>query len=172
MRILTYRRGGTDRAGVETGDGILDAGELLGEHSVTVRQLLAGDRLGDLADAAEDGKASSLSGEVEPRPPALVTPDEAGEHDSISFQLELNGERMQDAVASDLIFSPPGASVPAVGRGDDGARGHRLHGHAVRGGQRARAARLAAAGGRGRDQLAHPGAPADAADESLLTEHP
>ena len=107
LNHLTYRRGGTDRAGVETGDGILDAGELLGEHSVTVRQLLAGDRLGDLADAAEDGKASSLSGEVEPRPPALVTPDEAGEHDSISFQLELNGERMQDAVASDLIFSPP-----------------------------------------------------------------
>ena len=233
MRILTYRRGGTDRAGVETGDGILDAGELLGEDSVTVRQLLAGDRLGDLADAAEDGKASSLSGEVEPRPPvpdpgkivciglnyrshaeeagveppevptffakfpnalaapgaevklpaasdkvdyeaelafvvgrrcrdvsvedagdaiagfmllndlsardlqfatpqwmpgkvfdgsapcgpALVTPDEAGGHDSISFQLELNGERMQDAVGLGPDLLAPGAVCPGCRAG-------------------------------------------------------
>ena len=39
--------------------------------------------------------------------PALVTPDEAGAHDSIEFKLELNGETMQDAVTSDLIFSVP-----------------------------------------------------------------
>ncbi len=39
--------------------------------------------------------------------PALVTPDEAGGHDAISFQLELNGERMQDATTSDLIFTAP-----------------------------------------------------------------
>jgi 2-keto-4-pentenoate hydratase/2-oxohepta-3-ene-1,7-dioic acid hydratase in catechol pathway len=37
--------------------------------------------------------------------PALVTPDEAGPPDEISFALELNGERMQDASTSDLIFS-------------------------------------------------------------------
>jgi 2-keto-4-pentenoate hydratase/2-oxohepta-3-ene-1,7-dioic acid hydratase in catechol pathway len=37
--------------------------------------------------------------------PALVTPDEAGPPDSISFTLELNGERMQDASTSDLVFS-------------------------------------------------------------------
>ncbi len=37
--------------------------------------------------------------------PALVTPDEAGEPDSISFTLDLNGERMQDASTSDLVFS-------------------------------------------------------------------
>ncbi|MGA8218695.1 MAG: fumarylacetoacetate hydrolase family protein [Solirubrobacterales bacterium] len=37
--------------------------------------------------------------------PALVTPDEAGAPDSISFTLDLNGERMQDASTSDLIFS-------------------------------------------------------------------
>src|SRR4051812_444459 len=37
--------------------------------------------------------------------PALVTPDEAGAPDSISFALDLNGERMQDASTSDLIFS-------------------------------------------------------------------
>jgi 2-keto-4-pentenoate hydratase/2-oxohepta-3-ene-1,7-dioic acid hydratase in catechol pathway len=37
--------------------------------------------------------------------PAIVTPDEAGAPDSISFSLELNGERMQEASTSDLIFS-------------------------------------------------------------------
>jgi 2-keto-4-pentenoate hydratase/2-oxohepta-3-ene-1,7-dioic acid hydratase in catechol pathway len=37
--------------------------------------------------------------------PALVTPDEAGPPDEISFTLELNGERMQEASTSDLIFS-------------------------------------------------------------------
>jgi 2-keto-4-pentenoate hydratase/2-oxohepta-3-ene-1,7-dioic acid hydratase in catechol pathway len=37
--------------------------------------------------------------------PALVTPDEAGPPDDISFSLDLNGERMQQASTSDLIFS-------------------------------------------------------------------
>jgi 2-keto-4-pentenoate hydratase/2-oxohepta-3-ene-1,7-dioic acid hydratase in catechol pathway len=37
--------------------------------------------------------------------PALVTPDEAGAPDEISFTLDLNGERMQEASTSDLIFS-------------------------------------------------------------------
>jgi acylpyruvate hydrolase len=37
--------------------------------------------------------------------PALVTPDEAGAPDAISFALDLNGERMQEASTSDLIFS-------------------------------------------------------------------
>ncbi len=99
--------------------------------------------------------------------PALVTPDEAGAHDAISFQLELNGERMQDAVDLGPDLLAPGASLAAVGLDDDGARGHRLHGHTVRRRQRARAAGLAEAGGRDRDQLAHPGAPADEADERL-----
>jgi len=39
--------------------------------------------------------------------PALVTPEEAGAHDGITFALELNGEVMQDASTSDLIFSVP-----------------------------------------------------------------
>ncbi len=39
--------------------------------------------------------------------PAIVTPDEAGAPDSISFTLDLNGERMQDASTADLIFSIP-----------------------------------------------------------------
>jgi acylpyruvate hydrolase len=39
--------------------------------------------------------------------PALVTRDEAGPPDGISFTLDLNGERMQEASTSDLIFSVP-----------------------------------------------------------------
>jgi 2-keto-4-pentenoate hydratase/2-oxohepta-3-ene-1,7-dioic acid hydratase in catechol pathway len=36
--------------------------------------------------------------------PALVTPDEAGAPEAISFALDLNGERMQEASTADLIF--------------------------------------------------------------------
>jgi 2-keto-4-pentenoate hydratase/2-oxohepta-3-ene-1,7-dioic acid hydratase in catechol pathway len=39
--------------------------------------------------------------------PAIVTPDEAGAPDAISFSLDLNGARMQEASTSDLIFSIP-----------------------------------------------------------------
>src|SRR5215208_2618932 len=39
--------------------------------------------------------------------PALVTPDEAGAHDAISFSLDLNGERMQEGSTDDLIFPVP-----------------------------------------------------------------
>ncbi len=39
--------------------------------------------------------------------PALVTPDEAGPHEEISFSLTLNGEEMQAASTDDLIFSVP-----------------------------------------------------------------
>lgn len=39
--------------------------------------------------------------------PALVTPDEAGPHDSIGIRLTLNGEQMQGASTEDLIFSVP-----------------------------------------------------------------
>jgi 2-keto-4-pentenoate hydratase/2-oxohepta-3-ene-1,7-dioic acid hydratase in catechol pathway len=39
--------------------------------------------------------------------PALVTPDEAGATDRITFSLTLNGEPMQAASTDDLIFSVP-----------------------------------------------------------------
>ena len=40
--------------------------------------------------------------------PALVTPEEAlSDHGTISFSLTLNGEEMQAASITDLIFSPP-----------------------------------------------------------------
>ena len=39
--------------------------------------------------------------------PALVTPDEAGPHDAIEFELQLNGQTMQSARTDDLIFPVP-----------------------------------------------------------------
>jgi 2-keto-4-pentenoate hydratase/2-oxohepta-3-ene-1,7-dioic acid hydratase in catechol pathway len=39
--------------------------------------------------------------------PALVTPDEAGSPDAISFSLTLNGEEMQSDSTGDLVFSIP-----------------------------------------------------------------
>src|ERR671918_278 len=39
--------------------------------------------------------------------PALVTLDEAGAHDAIEISLMLNGETMQEASASDLLFGVP-----------------------------------------------------------------
>jgi 2-keto-4-pentenoate hydratase/2-oxohepta-3-ene-1,7-dioic acid hydratase in catechol pathway len=39
--------------------------------------------------------------------PALVTPDEAGDHDSIGIRLTLNGEELQNATTADLIHSIP-----------------------------------------------------------------
>jgi 2-keto-4-pentenoate hydratase/2-oxohepta-3-ene-1,7-dioic acid hydratase in catechol pathway len=223
MRIVSYRSGDDDRAGVETEDGVIDAGELLGADRLTVRGLLAAGRLPELAQAAASaGRAAAIadpkllppvpdpdkiiciglnygahaaeagidppevptffakfrnalaapgarvqlpaaSGKVDyeaevafvvgrrckevdpaealdavagymllndlsardlqfatpqwmpgkvfdgsaPCGPALVTPDEAGPADAISFALELNGERRQDASTADLIFSVP-----------------------------------------------------------------
>jgi 2-keto-4-pentenoate hydratase/2-oxohepta-3-ene-1,7-dioic acid hydratase in catechol pathway len=223
MRIVSYRSAEGDRAGVETEGGVLDAGALLGAAALTVRELLAGGRLSDLAEAATGGETTEPVGDAEllppvPNPekiiciglnyrshaaeagidppetptffakfrnalaapgasvklpaaskkvdyeaevafvvgrrckeiepaealdavagymllndlsardlqfatpqwipgkvfdgsapcgPALVTPDEAGPDDAISFALDLNGERMQEASTADLIFSVP-----------------------------------------------------------------
>lgn len=223
MRIVSYRSGGSDRAGVETERGIIDAGELLGEAPLGVRELLAAGRLGELAAADAAGAEPLAADEVERRPPvpdpekivciglnyrshaaeagldpppvpaifakyrnalaasgeevalprasekvdyeaelafvvgrrasevpaeaaldhvagymllndlsardlqfatpqwmpgkvfdgsapcgpALVTPEEAGAHDAIEIKLELNGETMQEASTSDLIFPVP-----------------------------------------------------------------
>jgi 2-keto-4-pentenoate hydratase/2-oxohepta-3-ene-1,7-dioic acid hydratase in catechol pathway len=223
MRLLTYRADGPERAGVQTPEGILDAAQLLGEDSTSVRELIAAGRLGELeaklgesaapitASEAELGppvpdpdkivciglnyRSHAAEAGIDPPPhptffakfrnalvpsgatvklptasekvdyeaeiafvvgqrckqveadealdaiagymllndlsardlqfatpqwmpgkvfdgsapcgPALVTPDEAGAHDEISFSLELNGERMQEASTSDLIFSIP-----------------------------------------------------------------
>jgi 2-keto-4-pentenoate hydratase/2-oxohepta-3-ene-1,7-dioic acid hydratase in catechol pathway len=223
MRLVSYRSGDAERAGVEVDGDILDAGSLLGADALTMGELLAGQRLPELAEAAagaDAGAAVSGFGLLPPVPspekivciglnyrshaaeagidppqtptffakfrnalaapgavvglpeasakvdyeaevafvlgrrckhldageaaeavagymllndlsardlqfatpqwipgkvfdgsapcgPALVTPDEAGPHDAISFSLELNGERMQEGSTADLIFSVP-----------------------------------------------------------------
>jgi 2-keto-4-pentenoate hydratase/2-oxohepta-3-ene-1,7-dioic acid hydratase in catechol pathway len=223
MRIVSYRSGDGDRAGVEAEGGVIDAGELLGADRLGVRELLKAGRLPELAEAAASADpaaaipdpellppvpdpekivciglnygahaaeagidppevptffakfrnalaapgarvelpaasskvdyeaevafvVSRRSKEIDPAEaaeavagymllndlsardlqfatpqwipgkvfdgsapcgPALVTPDEAGPGDAISFALELNGERMQEASTADLIFSVP-----------------------------------------------------------------
>jgi len=223
VRLTTYRTEGRDRVGVQTKEGVLDAATLLGAEALSVRELLAENRLPELTAAADQGGEVLPPDQVEPRPPipdpdkivciglnyrthaaeagidppdtptmfakfrnalaapgaevklpaasekvdyeaeiafvigrrckeidpgdaldavagymllndlsardlqfatpqwmpgkifdgsapcgpALVTPDEAGAHDAIEFKLELNGEVMQEASTSDLIFSVP-----------------------------------------------------------------
>jgi 2-keto-4-pentenoate hydratase/2-oxohepta-3-ene-1,7-dioic acid hydratase in catechol pathway len=220
MRLVTYRSDGVARAGVQTGEGVLDAAQLLGEDRIGVRRLLEAARIEELSKLIDGSTADPVEGtellppvpdpdkiiciglnyrshaeeagieppeqptffakfrnalappaatvelpaasekvdyeaevafvigrrckDVEPDEaldaiagymllndlsardlqfatpqwmpgkvfdgsapcgPALVTPDEAGAHDSISFTLDLNGERMQDGSTSDLVFS-------------------------------------------------------------------
>lgn len=223
MRIVSYRSSDGDWAGVETDNGVIDAGELLGADGLTVRELLAAGRLPELAEAAASGGSTAPIADPELLPPvpdpekivciglnygahaaeagidppgvptffakfrnalaapgarvqlpaastkvdyeaevafvvgrrckeidpgealeavagfmllndlsardlqfatpqwipgkvfdgsapcgpALVTPDDAGPDDAISFALELNGERMQEGTTADLIFSVP-----------------------------------------------------------------
>ena len=92
--------------------------------------------------------------------PALVTADEVA-HDEIEFSLTLNGEEMQASSTSDLIFAVPElvahiSNLMTLEPGDlisTGTPVGRRH--------RAAAQRLAAAGRRGRDQLAAAGPSAD-----------
>jgi 2-keto-4-pentenoate hydratase/2-oxohepta-3-ene-1,7-dioic acid hydratase in catechol pathway len=219
VRVVTYRSGRGERAGIQTDGGIVDAAGALGLDSITVRELLASGRLDELeradadpvsgepellapvpdpdkivciglnyrSHAAESGldppesptffakfrNALAPAGAEVPLPrasekvdyeaevalvlgrrcrevdaeaaleaiagymllndlsardlqlatpqwmpgkvfdgsapcgPALVTPDEAGPHDRISFTLDLNGERMQEGSTDDLVFSAP-----------------------------------------------------------------
>jgi 2-keto-4-pentenoate hydratase/2-oxohepta-3-ene-1,7-dioic acid hydratase in catechol pathway len=224
MRLVTYREDGAPRAGIQAGDGVFEVAEILGEDPVSVRQLLAEDRLGELRARIDQGALDGIravrglellppvpdpdkivciglnyrshaaeagidppseptffakfrnalapagatvrlpaaservdyeaeiafvvgrrSREVDsadasdaiagymllndlsardlqfatpqwmpgkvfdgsaPCGPSLVTPEEAETPDGISFALDLNGERMQEASTTDLIFSP------------------------------------------------------------------
>ena len=59
----------------------------------------------DLQFATPQWMPGKVFDDSAPCGPAIVTPDEAGASDAISFTLDLNGERMQEASTSDLIFS-------------------------------------------------------------------
>ncbi len=219
MRLVTYRSGRGERAGIQTDGGIVDAADALGAEEISVRELLASGRLEELDGAEADpvsggpdllapvpdpdkivciglnyrshaeeagidlpqsptffakfrnalapagaevrlplasekvdyeaevalvvgrrcrevdaeGALDAIAGYMllndlsardlqfatpqwmpgkvfdrsAPCGPALVTPDEAGPHDRISFALDLNGERMQEASTDDLVFSAP-----------------------------------------------------------------
>jgi 2-keto-4-pentenoate hydratase/2-oxohepta-3-ene-1,7-dioic acid hydratase in catechol pathway len=222
MRLVTYAAGGAGRAGVRTDAGVIDAAPVIGVESITVRELIEADQVGELANGLEAGGPAPVPDPVllpplpdpdkivciglnyrshaaeagidppeqptffakfrnalapagatvelpaasekvdyeaevafvvgrrcrdvgpdqaldaiagymllndlsardlqfatpqwmpgkvfdgsAPCGPALVTPDEAGAPDEISFTLDLNGERMQDASTSDLVFSIP-----------------------------------------------------------------
>jgi 2-keto-4-pentenoate hydratase/2-oxohepta-3-ene-1,7-dioic acid hydratase in catechol pathway len=61
----------------------------------------------DLQFATPQWMAGKVFDGSAPCGPTIVTPDEAGDHDAISFALDLNGERMQEASTDDLIFSVP-----------------------------------------------------------------
>ena len=61
----------------------------------------------DLQFATPQWMPGKVFDDSAPCGPAIVTPDEAGAPDAISFTLDLNGERMQEAATSDLIFSIP-----------------------------------------------------------------
>lgn len=66
MRLVTYRSGRGDRAGVLWQGGVVDCWDAIAGGGSSVRELLAGDRLDDVARA--DGEVLSLE-EVELRPP-------------------------------------------------------------------------------------------------------
>ena len=55
MRLVTYAAGGADRAGVRTEAGVIDAAPVLGVESITVRQLIEANRVGELAKGLEAG---------------------------------------------------------------------------------------------------------------------
>lgn len=55
MRLISYRSGRGDRAGILRDGGVIDAGDALGLDVATVRGLLTDDLLGPLADAGGTG---------------------------------------------------------------------------------------------------------------------
>ena len=61
----------------------------------------------DLQFATPQWMAGKVFDGSAPCGPALVTPDEAGEHDGIEIELTLNGEKMQGDTTANFIFGVP-----------------------------------------------------------------
>jgi 2-keto-4-pentenoate hydratase/2-oxohepta-3-ene-1,7-dioic acid hydratase in catechol pathway len=84
-----------------------DVGESEAVDSVAGYMLLNDLSARDLQFATPQWMPGKVFDNAAPCGPALVTADEAGPHDRISFSLTLNGEEMQAASTDDLIFSVP-----------------------------------------------------------------
>ena len=69
MRIVTYRSGRADRAGIHLGEGIVDVWDALGGDGSTVRELLAAGRAQEARVAAESSEPAVSLSEVELLPP-------------------------------------------------------------------------------------------------------
>ncbi len=69
MRLVTYESDRGPRAGVLGNESVADAWDLLGDEGSSVRELLANDRLGELADAAAGAGDGSPLAEVSLLPP-------------------------------------------------------------------------------------------------------
>ena len=68
MRLVTYADDGAGRAGVQTEAGVIDAAPVLGVESITVRELVEADRVGELAKGIEAGGPAPV------RDPVLLPP--------------------------------------------------------------------------------------------------
>src|SRR6266536_281792 len=68
MQLVTYRSDRGERAGVLRDEVVVDAADALGEGSTSVRELLAGDRLDELAGRIAGAEGVPLD-DVELRPP-------------------------------------------------------------------------------------------------------
>src|SRR3954452_7997275 len=57
MKLVTYRAEDGGRAGVQVDGGVLDAAQLLGADAIGVRELIASDRIAELAERVGAGGA-------------------------------------------------------------------------------------------------------------------
>jgi 2-keto-4-pentenoate hydratase/2-oxohepta-3-ene-1,7-dioic acid hydratase in catechol pathway len=57
MKLVSFRHGSKDSYGVVAGDGVIDVGAKLGGQYATIRQVLLGNALGKVAEAAKNGRA-------------------------------------------------------------------------------------------------------------------
>jgi acylpyruvate hydrolase len=69
MRIVTYRSGRGDRAGIQLGEGVVDAWDTLGGDGSTARELLESGRVEEARAAAESSQPGVSLSEVELLPP-------------------------------------------------------------------------------------------------------
>lgn len=116
MRIVTYHSGRGDRAGIQLGEGVVDAWDALGGDGSTVRELLESGRVEEARAAAESSQPGVSLSEVELLPPV---PD-AGKIVCIGLNYRAHAaEAGIDPPESPTFFAkfrnalvPTGATVP------------------------------------------------------------